>query len=105
MEWSLLIYGTAAPPRPAHLQRARSAERRRENHLVGGYRGQSRPLGSFGFGLGSWWCCQGGVMPPPASVPPGPCHPECGDGGCEGPGPHHCATCLHFFLKLRNSSR
>lgn len=43
-EWSLVIYGTAAPPRPAHAQRARSAEResQMENDFVGGYEGQSR---------------------------------------------------------------
>uniref|UniRef100_A0A8C6TYU3 Proprotein convertase subtilisin/kexin type 5b n=1 Tax=Neogobius melanostomus TaxID=47308 RepID=A0A8C6TYU3_9GOBI len=29
----------------------------------------------------------------------GPCDPECNENGCEGPGPHHCINCLHYFLK------
>ncbi|XP_034997609.2 proprotein convertase subtilisin/kexin type 5 [Hippoglossus stenolepis] len=35
----------------------------------------------------------------------GPCDPECSDDGCEGPGPQQCVTCLHFFLKFKNSTR
>ncbi|XP_073723703.1 proprotein convertase subtilisin/kexin type 5b isoform X1 [Misgurnus anguillicaudatus] len=35
----------------------------------------------------------------------GPCHPECGDNGCEGPGPQQCITCLHYFLKFKNNTR
>ncbi|KAL6096710.1 pcsk5 [Pungitius sinensis] len=35
----------------------------------------------------------------------GPCDPECSDDGCEGPSPQHCVTCLHFFLKFKNSTR
>uniref|UniRef100_A0A8C6KVW4 Proprotein convertase subtilisin/kexin type 5a n=1 Tax=Nothobranchius furzeri TaxID=105023 RepID=A0A8C6KVW4_NOTFU len=35
----------------------------------------------------------------------GPCDPECSDDGCDGPGPQQCVTCLHFFLKFKNSSR
>uniref|UniRef100_A0A669EEH4 Proprotein convertase subtilisin/kexin type 5a n=1 Tax=Oreochromis niloticus TaxID=8128 RepID=A0A669EEH4_ORENI len=30
---------------------------------------------------------------------------ECGDDGCEGPGPQQCVTCLHFFLKFKNNTR
>lgn len=40
-----------------------------------------------------------------ALVLPGPCDPECSDDGCEGPGPQHCVTCLHFFLKFKNNTR
>uniref|UniRef100_A0A8D3E330 Proprotein convertase subtilisin/kexin type 5b n=1 Tax=Scophthalmus maximus TaxID=52904 RepID=A0A8D3E330_SCOMX len=29
----------------------------------------------------------------------GPCDSECNENGCEGPGPHHCINCLHYFLK------
>ena len=36
-----MIYGTAAPPGPVHLQRARSAERQTENHFVEEYKGES----------------------------------------------------------------
>uniref|UniRef100_H3C0R6 SPC3 n=1 Tax=Tetraodon nigroviridis TaxID=99883 RepID=H3C0R6_TETNG len=72
-EWSLVIYGTAAPPHAVHVQRARSAEGQMENDFVGKYEG--------------------------------PCDPECGDSGCAGPGPHHCITCLHFFLKFKNNTR
>ncbi|KAA0713725.1 Proprotein convertase subtilisin/kexin type 5 [Triplophysa tibetana] len=35
----------------------------------------------------------------------GPCHPECGENGCEGPGPQQCITCLHYFLKFKNNTR
>lgn len=111
MEWSLVIYGTAAPPCAMHVQRARSAERQMDNDFVGKYEGQSRsdlykpPLGSFTFGLKSWCCSLGGVMLLPAFALPGPCDPECGDSGCEGPDPHHCITCLHFFLKFKNNTR
>ncbi|XP_028269207.1 proprotein convertase subtilisin/kexin type 5b isoform X1 [Parambassis ranga] len=34
----------------------------------------------------------------------GPCDTECNE-GCEGPGPHHCINCLHFFLKFKNNTR
>ncbi|CAF96055.1 unnamed protein product, partial [Tetraodon nigroviridis] len=103
-EWSLVIYGTAAPPHAVHVQRARSAEGQMENDFVGKYEGQSRsdlykpPLGSSTLG---WRCQRCGL----AFVLPGPCDPECGDSGCAGPGPHHCITCLHFFLKFKNNTR
>ncbi|XP_047448534.1 proprotein convertase subtilisin/kexin type 5b isoform X2 [Mugil cephalus] len=35
----------------------------------------------------------------------GPCDAECNENGCEGPGPHHCINCLHFFLKFKNNTR
>uniref|UniRef100_A0A3B4AJU9 P/Homo B domain-containing protein n=1 Tax=Periophthalmus magnuspinnatus TaxID=409849 RepID=A0A3B4AJU9_9GOBI len=35
----------------------------------------------------------------------GPCDPECNENGCEGPGPHHCNNCLHYFLKFKNNTR
>uniref|UniRef100_A0A3Q3X320 Uncharacterized protein n=1 Tax=Mola mola TaxID=94237 RepID=A0A3Q3X320_MOLML len=35
----------------------------------------------------------------------GPCDPECNESGCEGPGPHHCINCLHYFLKFKNNTR
>ncbi|XP_053573564.1 proprotein convertase subtilisin/kexin type 6 [Bombina bombina] len=28
----------------------------------------------------------------------GLCHPECGDRGCDGPGPEHCLKCVHYSL-------
>ncbi|XP_016105821.1 proprotein convertase subtilisin/kexin type 5-like [Sinocyclocheilus grahami] len=34
----------------------------------------------------------------------GSCHPECGENGCEGPGPQQCITCLHYFLKFKNNT-
>uniref|UniRef100_A0A4W6GAE4 Proprotein convertase subtilisin/kexin type 5b n=1 Tax=Lates calcarifer TaxID=8187 RepID=A0A4W6GAE4_LATCA len=36
---------------------------------------------------------------------PGPCDSECNENGCEGPGPHHCINCLHYFLKFKNNTR
>uniref|UniRef100_A0A3Q2FDF8 Proprotein convertase subtilisin/kexin type 5b n=1 Tax=Cyprinodon variegatus TaxID=28743 RepID=A0A3Q2FDF8_CYPVA len=35
----------------------------------------------------------------------GPCDPECSNNACEGPGPHHCNNCLHYFLKFKNNTR
>uniref|UniRef100_A0A9J8AQS0 Proprotein convertase subtilisin/kexin type 5a n=1 Tax=Cyprinus carpio carpio TaxID=630221 RepID=A0A9J8AQS0_CYPCA len=35
----------------------------------------------------------------------GSCDPECSEDGCEGPGPHQCVSCLHFFLKFKNNTR
>ncbi|KAM3849768.1 proprotein convertase subtilisin/kexin type 5-like, partial [Diretmus argenteus] len=35
----------------------------------------------------------------------GPCDSECNENGCEGPGPHHCINCLHYFLKFKNHTR
>uniref|UniRef100_A0A8C5M823 Proprotein convertase subtilisin/kexin type 6 n=1 Tax=Leptobrachium leishanense TaxID=445787 RepID=A0A8C5M823_9ANUR len=28
----------------------------------------------------------------------GPCHPECGDRGCDGPGEEQCLNCVHYSL-------
>ncbi|KAF5909462.1 proprotein convertase subtilisin/kexin type 5-like, partial [Clarias magur] len=33
------------------------------------------------------------------------CDPECSEDGCEGPGPHQCVSCLHFYLKFKNGTR
>ncbi|KAG9486782.1 proprotein convertase subtilisin/kexin type 5 isoform X1 [Eleutherodactylus coqui] len=35
----------------------------------------------------------------------GPCDAECSDVGCDGPGPHHCTDCLHFYYKAKNNTR
>ncbi|XP_029295185.1 proprotein convertase subtilisin/kexin type 5b isoform X1 [Cottoperca gobio] len=35
----------------------------------------------------------------------GACDSECNENGCEGPGPHHCINCLHYFLKFKNNTR
>ncbi|KAJ3604402.1 hypothetical protein NHX12_029143 [Muraenolepis orangiensis] len=35
----------------------------------------------------------------------GQCHSECNENGCEGPGPHHCINCLHYFFKFKNNTR
>ncbi|XP_062855358.1 proprotein convertase subtilisin/kexin type 5b isoform X1 [Trichomycterus rosablanca] len=35
----------------------------------------------------------------------GPCDPECSENRCEGPGPHQCINCLHYFLKFKNNTR
>ncbi|XP_076844464.1 proprotein convertase subtilisin/kexin type 5 isoform X2 [Brachyhypopomus gauderio] len=33
------------------------------------------------------------------------CDPECSEDGCDGPGPHHCFSCLNYFLKFKNGTR
>uniref|UniRef100_A0A8C7CDG4 Proprotein convertase subtilisin/kexin type 5b n=1 Tax=Oncorhynchus kisutch TaxID=8019 RepID=A0A8C7CDG4_ONCKI len=35
----------------------------------------------------------------------GLCNSECNENGCEGPGPHQCNNCLHYFLKFKNNTR
>ncbi|XP_030619638.1 proprotein convertase subtilisin/kexin type 5 isoform X2 [Delphinapterus leucas] len=35
----------------------------------------------------------------------GPCDPECSEVGCDGPGPDHCNDCLHYYYKLKNTTR
>uniref|UniRef100_A0A8B9IRV0 Proprotein convertase subtilisin/kexin type 6 n=1 Tax=Amazona collaria TaxID=241587 RepID=A0A8B9IRV0_9PSIT len=34
----------------------------------------------------------------PVSPSPGPCHPECGDQGCDGPNADQCLNCIHYSL-------
>lgn len=102
-----MIYGTAEPPYPAHVERVRSAERQVEDDLVQEYDGRARSehTGSFTFSLKYWYYRQNGVTSRPLFVLPGPCDPECSDSGCEGPGPQRCITCLRFFLKFKNNTR
>ncbi|XP_053474688.1 proprotein convertase subtilisin/kexin type 5 [Ictalurus furcatus] len=33
------------------------------------------------------------------------CDPECSEDGCDGPGPHQCISCLHYYLKFKNGTR
>ncbi|XP_062845264.1 proprotein convertase subtilisin/kexin type 5 [Trichomycterus rosablanca] len=33
------------------------------------------------------------------------CDTECSEDGCDGPGPHQCISCLHYYLKFRNGTR
>uniref|UniRef100_A0A9J8CGZ9 Proprotein convertase subtilisin/kexin type 6 n=1 Tax=Cyprinus carpio carpio TaxID=630221 RepID=A0A9J8CGZ9_CYPCA len=35
----------------------------------------------------------------------GPCHPECGDQGCDGADADHCLNCIHFSLGSLKSGR
>ncbi|XP_026105675.1 proprotein convertase subtilisin/kexin type 6-like [Carassius auratus] len=35
----------------------------------------------------------------------GPCHPECGDQGCDGPDADHCLNCIHFSLGSLKTGR
>lgn len=35
----------------------------------------------------------------------GPCHSECGDQGCDGPGTEHCLNCVHFSSGSLTSGR
>ncbi|KAM4809929.1 proprotein convertase subtilisin/kexin type 5 [Rhinophrynus dorsalis] len=35
----------------------------------------------------------------------GQCDAECSDVGCDGPGPHQCSDCLHFYYKAKNNTR
>ncbi|XP_023669764.1 proprotein convertase subtilisin/kexin type 6 [Paramormyrops kingsleyae] len=35
----------------------------------------------------------------------GPCHPECGDQGCDGPASDHCLNCVHFSLGSLKTGR
>nr|XP_023698827.1 proprotein convertase subtilisin/kexin type 6-like isoform X1 [Paramormyrops kingsleyae] len=35
----------------------------------------------------------------------GPCHPECGESGCDGPSVNHCLNCVHFSLGSLQTGR
>ncbi|XP_030623096.1 proprotein convertase subtilisin/kexin type 5 [Chanos chanos] len=75
IEWSLVLYGTSVP--------LYSSLRREQPRSV------SEPVeDSDG-----------------AEEYNGPCDAECSEEGCEGPGPSECISCLHVFLKLKNSTR
>ncbi|KAM3611892.1 uncharacterized protein V6R79_025475 [Siganus canaliculatus] len=76
-EWSLVLYGTSVHPYspPVHIDKPRSTD----------------------------------ILTPTdeelTEEYNGPCDSECSDNGCEGPGPHHCINCLHYFLKFKNNTR
>lgn len=45
-------------------------------------------------------------VPLPELVSPaGPCHPECGDQGCDGPSADQCLNCIHYSLGSVKSGR
>uniref|UniRef100_A0A7N6B092 P/Homo B domain-containing protein n=1 Tax=Anabas testudineus TaxID=64144 RepID=A0A7N6B092_ANATE len=74
-EWSLVLYGTSVHPYSVRSEKARSTDR---------------------------------VTPTDEEFTEeynGPCDSECNENGCEGPGPHHCINCLHYFLKFKNNTR
>ncbi|KAG7276708.1 hypothetical protein CRUP_006887, partial [Coryphaenoides rupestris] len=75
-EWSLVLYGSSVHPYSSHNDRPRSTD------LV--ERIDAEEI---------------------TEEYNGPCHPECNENGCEGPGPHHCINCLHYFFKFKNNTR
>ncbi|CAL8344486.1 unnamed protein product [Lota lota] len=75
-EWSLVLYGTSVHPYSSpHNEKPRSTD------LV--ERAEEEFTEEYN----------------------GPCHSECNENGCEGPGPHHCINCLHYFFKFKNNTR
>uniref|UniRef100_A0A663N168 Proprotein convertase subtilisin/kexin type 6 n=1 Tax=Athene cunicularia TaxID=194338 RepID=A0A663N168_ATHCN len=41
----------------------------------------------------------------PVSPSSGPCHPECGDQGCDGPNADQCLNCIHYSLGSMKTGR
>uniref|UniRef100_H3D124 Proprotein convertase subtilisin/kexin type 5b n=1 Tax=Tetraodon nigroviridis TaxID=99883 RepID=H3D124_TETNG len=76
-EWSLVLYGTSVHPYILRSEKPRSAE----------IRAHTNEEFAEDYNVA------------------GPCDPECNERGCEGPGPHHCINCLHYFLKFKNNTR
>ncbi|XP_010777410.1 proprotein convertase subtilisin/kexin type 5b isoform X2 [Notothenia coriiceps] len=74
-EWSLVLYGTSVHPYSLRSEKTRSAE----------------TVGPTEEELTEEYI--------------GPCDSECNENGCEGPGPHNCINCLHYFLKFKNNTR
>ncbi|KAJ0067867.1 hypothetical protein NL108_011448, partial [Boleophthalmus pectinirostris] len=83
-EWSLVLYGTSVHPY-TRSDKPRSVEQPTEEEFTEEYNASCVVL--------TLCLC------------PGPCDPECNESGCEGPGPHHCINCLHYFLKFKNNTR
>uniref|UniRef100_A0A8D3B8P0 Proprotein convertase subtilisin/kexin type 5b n=1 Tax=Scophthalmus maximus TaxID=52904 RepID=A0A8D3B8P0_SCOMX len=81
-EWSLVLYGTSVHP----YSSLRNDKPRSTDMLT--------PTDEELFRQRVEFC-----------VSPGPCDSECNENGCEGPGPHHCINCLHYFLKFKNNTR
>uniref|UniRef100_A0A8C3KD53 Proprotein convertase subtilisin/kexin type 6 n=1 Tax=Calidris pygmaea TaxID=425635 RepID=A0A8C3KD53_9CHAR len=50
---------------------------------------------SWQWGLGG---CSASPLAELVSPSPGPCHPECGDQGCDGPNADQCLNCIHYSL-------
>ncbi|XP_056379292.1 proprotein convertase subtilisin/kexin type 5 isoform X1 [Hyla sarda] len=77
-EWSLVLYGTSIQP----------YSHRSDGHKVG----RSSPIDepSEEYNIDDYT---------------GPCDAECSDVRCDGPGPHHCNDCLHYYYKAKNNTR
>uniref|UniRef100_A0A668AC49 Proprotein convertase subtilisin/kexin type 5b n=1 Tax=Myripristis murdjan TaxID=586833 RepID=A0A668AC49_9TELE len=91
-EWSLVLYGTSVHPYSSlRSDKPRSTDLMAptDEEFTEEYNGD--PIGRTGLIL--------------TCVSPGPCDSECNENGCEGPGPHHCINCLHYFLKFKNNTR
>uniref|UniRef100_A0A8C9YN31 Proprotein convertase subtilisin/kexin type 5b n=1 Tax=Sander lucioperca TaxID=283035 RepID=A0A8C9YN31_SANLU len=83
-EWSLVLYGTSAHP---YSQPLRSEKPRSTDTLTPTDEEFTEEYNDY------------------KTYSYGPCDSECNENGCEGPGPHHCINCLHYFLKFKNNTR
>ncbi|XP_028921939.1 proprotein convertase subtilisin/kexin type 6 isoform X2 [Ornithorhynchus anatinus] len=84
-EWSLILYGTAEHPYntfSSHQSRSRMLEistSELEPSKIALFHSQME-------------------APEDEDDYTGPCHPECGDKGCDGPNASQCLNCIHFSL-------
>uniref|UniRef100_A0A8C1Z8Y1 Proprotein convertase subtilisin/kexin type 6 n=1 Tax=Cyprinus carpio TaxID=7962 RepID=A0A8C1Z8Y1_CYPCA len=77
-EWTLILHGTAEHPYQSQSSQ-HSHSKMLENPTIDE--------------LLVWDCISG------------PCHPECGDQGCDGSDADHCLNCIHFSLGSLKSGR
>ncbi|NWW95931.1 PCSK6 convertase, partial [Rhynochetos jubatus] len=84
-EWSLLFYGTAEHP---YTTLGSSQSRGRTLEVVASETEPSRA---------AFLQSQVEVVEEEEEYA-GPCHPECGDQGCDGPNADQCLNCIHYSL-------
>uniref|UniRef100_A0A4W5LEB2 Proprotein convertase subtilisin/kexin type 5b n=1 Tax=Hucho hucho TaxID=62062 RepID=A0A4W5LEB2_9TELE len=88
-EWSLVLYGTSVHPYSSlRSDKPRSAEPPADEEFTEDMVYYSTHNALYNI-----------------SSSPGLCNSECNENGCEGPGPHQCINCLHYFLKFKNNTR
>ncbi|KTF80545.1 hypothetical protein cypCar_00040612, partial [Cyprinus carpio] len=87
-EWTLILHGTAEHPYQSQSSQ-HSHSKMLENPTADK---ELKNLDSID-GLLVWDCISG------------PCHPECGDQGCDGSDADHCLNCIHFSLGSLKSGR
>ncbi|XP_030045612.1 proprotein convertase subtilisin/kexin type 6 [Microcaecilia unicolor] len=91
-EWTLILYGTAEPPYSSTLHSHYPQPRVQESSM------------DMDASKAALYQSHLELMEEEEDYL-GPCHPECGDQGCDGPGADQCLNCVHFSLGSVKSGR